>query len=118
MACFLAGAPDNFGQCRKTDTPINKSLKIAKNQNSAVLKDTIRLCTSHVYRFRARAGQVLSVKLTTGRKTGLTLSTPAGERLIDGDRLSWSGELTEGGLYEIVIGTDATAHYTLEVSIE
>ncbi|MDQ3801621.1 MAG: hypothetical protein M3384_19535 [Acidobacteriota bacterium] len=116
--CLLANAPDNFGQCPGTDKPLNKSLKIAKNRNSTILKDTIRLCTSHVYRFRAKAGQILSVKLTTGRKTGLTLTTPSGERLVDGNALSWAGELTESGLYEILIGTDAAARYTLEVSIE
>lgn len=118
LACFLAGATDNFGQCPRTDTPISKPLKIAKNRNSAVVKDTIRLCTSHVYRFRAEAGQILSVVLTTGEKTGLTLTAPSGERPIDGDRLSWSGELTESGFYEIVIGTDRTARYALEISIE
>jgi hypothetical protein len=115
-ACWLANAPHGFAQCRRTDTQINKPLKIAQNQ--AIVKDTIRLCTAHVYRFRANAGQTLSVRLTTGKKTGLTLTTPSGERLLDGDALDWSGELFEDGQYEILIGTDATARYTLELSIE
>ena len=115
---LLANESSASAQCRRTDTPIVKSLKMAKGQNTAKLKDTIRLCTSHVYRFRAKAGQSLSVKLTTGKRTGLTIQTPSSERLVDGDALSWSGKLTESGEYEIQIGTDAAARYTLDVSIE
>jgi hypothetical protein len=115
---LLANSIDGFGQCQRADTEIVKPLKRAKNQTSIVLKDTVRLCTSHVYRFRARAGQTFRVKLTTGKKTGLTVLTPSAERLVDGDALSWSGELSESGQYEIQIGTDATARYTLEISIE
>jgi hypothetical protein len=115
---FIKYEEFSFGQCRRTDTEIVKPLKRAKNQTSVVVKDTIRLCTSHVYRFRAKAGQTFRVKLTTGKRTGLTVLTPSGERPVDGDALRWSGELSESGEYEIRIGTDAAARYTLEVSIE
>ena len=62
--------------------------------------------------------QTFRVKLATGRQTGLTVLAPSAERLVDGDSFGWSGELTESGQYEIQIGTDATARYTLEISIE
>ena len=116
--CFVVNSPESFGQCKRMDTDINKSLKIAKGKTSTVLKDTIQLCTAHIYRFRAKSGQTLSVRLTTGKKTGLTILTPSGERPVDGDALNWSGKLLETGQYEIQIGTDATARYTLEISIK
>ena len=43
-------------------------------------------------------------------------SAPSGDALADGEK-SWSGELPESGNYRIHIGTDATANYTLEVTI-
>jgi hypothetical protein len=51
-----------------------------------------------------------------GDRTSLTLSAPSGDALADGEK-SWSGELPETGDYRIHIGTDATANYTLEVTI-
>lgn len=113
FALFTVGASENFAQCKRMDTNIEKPLKLAKG--SANVKDTIRLCTSHTYRFRAKAGQDFRVKLIAGKRTGLTLMTPSGERLVDGDSLEWSGDLNESGEYEIQIGTDATARYTLEI---
>jgi hypothetical protein len=58
----------------------------------------------------------MSVNLAAGRRTGLTVRAPSGEALVDGGK-DWSGELPEGGVYVIEIGTDATARYTLEVTI-
>lgn len=103
-------------QCRTADKIINKQIRFAPGRTTAVIKDTIRLCTSHEYRLRARAGQTMSVNLAAGRRTSLTLSTPSGETLGDGNK-SWSGELPESGEYLIAVGTDATARYTLEVTI-
>jgi hypothetical protein len=81
------------------------------------VRDTIRLCTSHVFKFGGTRGQQANLKLTTGKKTSLTLMSPSGEALVDGG-LSWSGRLTESGNYEIQIGTDATAAYVLEITIK
>lgn len=116
--CFTAASSQSFGQCRTMDKDVQKTLGLSKAKKSVVVKDTIQLCTAHIYRFRAGAGQTLNVKLATGKKTGLTIMAPSGEALVDGDALTWSGELSEGGEYEIQIGTDATARYTLAVSIK
>ena len=113
---FVIGlAGPAFSQCRTMDKNVERPLKNVRG-TPTVVRDTIRLCTSHVFRFRATRGQQLSLKLTTGKKTSLTLMPPSGEALVDGG-LSWSGRLTESGQYEIQIGTDATARYTLEVII-
>ncbi len=104
-------------QCRGTDRTIPKTVRFARGRTTAVIKDTVRLCTSHEYTLRARAGQTMTVHLATGRKTSFTLQGPSGTvEGADGVK-DWSGELPEGGDYTINIGTDATAAYTLEVTI-
>ncbi|HEX8723165.1 MAG TPA: hypothetical protein VF736_21285 [Pyrinomonadaceae bacterium] len=115
-----AGAtpPAAAAQCRGTDRAVPKRVRFARGRTTAVVKDTVRLCTSHEYRLRARAGQTMTVHLATGSKTSFTLYTPAGDTPdgADGSK-DWSGELPESGEYTITIGTDATAAYTLEVTI-
>jgi hypothetical protein len=103
-------------QCRTTDTTVPKRIRFAQGRTTAIVKDTIRLCTSHEYKLRARAGQTMSLHLATGKRTSLTLSTPAGDALLDGGK-DWSGALPASGEYTITIGTDANARYTLEVTI-
>ncbi|HVF54737.1 MAG TPA: hypothetical protein VM934_01225 [Pyrinomonadaceae bacterium] len=103
-------------QCKRADTILNRRIRFGPGRTTAVVKDTIRLCTSHEYRLRARAGQSASVNLATGRRTSMTLQTPGGETLVDGGK-DWNGELPETGEYVITIGTDATAGYTLEITV-
>jgi len=104
-------------QCRHADQVIPKRIRFARGRTTTVIKDTVRLCTSHEYSLRASAGQTMSVHLATGKKTSFTLQSPSGP-IEDADGVKdWSGELPEAGEYVIVIGTDATAAYTLEVTI-
>jgi hypothetical protein len=111
-----AGAP-SAAQCRGTDRAITRQVNFARGRTTAVIKNTVRLCTSHEWVLRARGGQTMSVHLAAGRKTSLTVQSPSGT--LDGaDGVKdWSGELPENGEYVIIIGTDATAAYTLEVTI-
>ncbi|HEY0079054.1 MAG TPA: hypothetical protein VGB73_10440 [Pyrinomonadaceae bacterium] len=103
-------------QCRTTDTTVPKRIRFARGRTTAVVKDAIRLCTSHEYKLRARAGQTMNVNLVTGKRTSLTISAPDGNNLLDGGK-DWTGELPTSGEYIITVGTDATARYTLEVTI-
>ena len=109
-------APAAAAQCRGTDRIIGKQLKFARGRTTAVIKDTVRLCTMHEYYFRARAGQKLTAHLVTGNRTSMTLFTESGETVFDGTK-DFEGELPEGGQFSLQIGTDATAAYTLEVTI-
>jgi len=113
-----AGAATAALQCRGTDRTIPKQIRFQRGRTTAVIKDTVRLCTSHEYRLRARAGQTMTVHLATGSRTSFTLYTPAGDTPdgADGSK-DWSGDLPETGEYTLNIGTDATAAYTLEVTI-
>ena len=119
MAMFLLAilgfAGSAFSQCRTADKELQKPIKITRGTTTAV-RDTVRLCTSHTYRFRASRGERLAIKLTTGNKTSMTVLPPSGEAIVDGG-LSFNGKLTETGEYEVQIGTDATAAYTLRVLI-
>jgi hypothetical protein len=105
-------------QCRGTDRVIPKQIMFPSGRTTAVIKDTIKLCTGHEYNLRARRGQTMTVHLATGNRTSFTIHTPAGDTPEGADGVKdWSGELPERGDYTISIGTDATAAYTLEVTI-
>src|SRR4051812_45367803 len=104
------------GQCPRTDSTIVKRIRFAPGRTTAVVKDTVRLCTAHQYKLNARAGQKMSLHLATGKRTSMTLYAPNGDVLLDGDT-DWEGELKDSGDYYVNIGTDATARYTLEVTI-
>ena len=105
-------------QCRHTDQTIPKQIKFARGRTTAVIKDTVRLCTSHEYHLRARRGQTMSIHLATGKRTSFSLLTPSGDTVGGADGVKdWSGELMDNGDYTIVVATDATAAYTLEVTI-
>src|SRR3954469_7517534 len=117
-----AGATTNavagVAQCRGTDRTIPKQIRFPRGRTTAVIKDTVRLCTSHEYTLRARAGQMMTLNLATGKRTSFTLSAPSGDTVEGADGVKdWSGELPQTGDYVISIGTDATAAYTLEVTI-
>ena len=117
-----AGATRNavagVAQCRGTDRIIPKQIRFPRGRTTAVIKDTVRLCTSHEYTLRARAGQMMTLNLATGKRTSFTLSAPSGDTVEGADGVKdWSGELPQTGDYVIAIGTDATAAYTLEVTI-
>ncbi|HEU4596338.1 MAG TPA: hypothetical protein VFS10_14465 [Pyrinomonadaceae bacterium] len=116
-ACaFVSTQRTVAAQCPTMDKPINKRIRFAPGRTSTTVRDTIRLCTSHEFFLRARAGQRMTVRLVTGRKTSFTIYT-TNMRLSDGVK-NWTGELEETGEYQISIGTDATARYTLEVSVK
>jgi hypothetical protein len=103
------------GQCQGTDVPVRKELRFGRGRTTAVVRDRIKLCTSHDYYLRARRGQRMSVHLVAGKKTSFAVYAPT-DRISDG-AWDWSGELPEDGEYQISIGTDVTARYTLEVTI-
>ncbi len=111
-------APPAAVQCRGTDRNIPKQLKFASGRTTAVIKDTVRLCTAHEYYLRATGGQTMTVHLATGNKTSFSVYAPTGDIIEDADGVKdWSGSLPETGQYIIHVGTDATAAYTLEVTI-
>lgn len=61
----------------------------------------------------------MSVLLKTGKQTSFTIYAPT-TGIIEGadGETSWQGILPESGEYIIAIGTDVTANYKMELSIE
>lgn len=61
----------------------------------------------------------MQVVLTTRGETSFTVYSPTEGIMEDADGVkSWRGDLTESGEYQITVGTDNTANYTLEVAVK
>jgi len=117
VAVPAGGATAAF-QCRGTDRNVQKQVRFARGRTTAVIKDTVRLCTAHEYYLRATGGQTMTVHLAAGSKTSFSIYAPTGDIIEGADGVKdWSGSLPETGQYIIHVGTDATAAYTLEVTI-
>ena len=114
----VAPATVPAAQCRTTDRVIPKQIRFERGRTTAVIKDTVRLCTAHEYYLRASGGQLMSVNLATGKRTSFSIYAPTGDIIEGADGVKeWSGSLPETGQYIINISTDVTAAYTLEVNI-
>lgn len=100
-------------------TTIDQRITFKRGANSAVIKKQIRQGTSHQFRLSARRGQEMTVILTTGKRTSFTISNLT-DGIIEGadGKTMWKGMITRSGDYYILIGTDATANYTLEVYVK
>ena len=118
LAVPPAGGATAAFQCRGTDRNVPKQLRFARGRTTAVIKDTVRLCTAHEYYLRATGGQTMTIHLATGKRTSFSVYAPTGDIIEGADGVKdWEGSLPETGKYIIHVGTDATAAYTLEVTI-
>lgn len=108
-----------YTQTRQQDKEMRFQVKFAKGKSNSVIKKQIRLGTTHIYTLRAKEGQDMTVILTTGNQTSFTVYSPT-EGIIEGadGETMWRGMLNETGEYQIAIGTDKTANYTLEIYIK
>ena len=104
--------------CAQDRVTVNREIRFSRGSISARVSNRISRGTMHVYRVRARAGQEMAVVLKTGNRTSFTITSNSTGILESADGVKQTLiELPESGEYEIQIGTDATANYTLEVTI-
>lgn len=97
---------------------VNRPVQFRSGASSATIRGQVQRGTAHHYRVRARAGQEMAVVLKTGNRTSFTISARNAGILDGADGVRYCVvELPESGEYLIEIGTDATANYTLEVTI-
>jgi hypothetical protein len=97
---------------------VDRQVRFSRGSSSATVPGKIARGTSHIYRVRARAGQEMAVVLTTGDDTSFTISGRNSGILEGADGVRQTVvELPESGEYVIQIGTDATANYSLEITI-
>lgn len=105
----------SFAQDRVT---VDRQIRFSRGSISSVVSGRIARGTSHIYRVRARAGQEMAVVLKTRGETSFTVSGWSAGILEGADGVRQTVvELPETGEYVIQIGTDETANYTLEVTI-
>ncbi len=104
-----------FAQDRVT---VDRQIRFSRGSISSVVSGRIARGTSHIYRVRARAGQEMAVVLKTRGETSFTVSGWSAGILEGADGVRQTVvELPETGEYVIQIGTDETANYTLEITI-
>ena len=97
---------------------VDRQIRFSRGAISAVVSGRIARGTSHIYRVRARAGQEMAVVLNKGDDTSLKISGWNYGILEGADGVRQTVvELPETGEYVIQIGTDETANYSLEVTI-
>jgi hypothetical protein len=97
---------------------VDRQVRFSRGSISSVVSGRIARGTSHIYRVRARAGQEMAVVLNTGENTSFTISGWNSGILEGADGVRQTVvELPETGEYVIRIGTDETANYTLEITI-
>jgi len=97
---------------------VDRQIRFSRGASSTVINGRIARGTSHIYRVRARAGQEMAVVLNTGDDTSFTISGWSSGILEGADGVRQTVvELPETGEYVIQIGTDVTANYSLEVTI-
>jgi hypothetical protein len=97
---------------------VDRQVRFSRGSISSVVSGRIARGTSHIYRVRARAGQEMAVVLNTGENTSFTISGWSSGILEGADGVRRTVvELPETGEYVIQIGTDETANYSLEITI-
>jgi hypothetical protein len=102
---------------------VNRRVRFARGRTTATLRNSVVRGTRDRYLVNARAGQKMSVSITSvERNAAFTIYAPSHDTLEgaseDREVKSWSGKLTESGDYVIEVGgTRGNAAYTLKVSI-
>ena len=104
-------------------TGLSKRVRFARGSTTATLKNSVVRGTRDRYTLGARAGQKMSVLITSiERNAVFTIHTPSGDTLAGAgegeDASKWSGELPQSGDYMIEVGgTRGNATYTLKVTV-
>jgi hypothetical protein len=102
---------------------LTKRVRFARGRTTATLKNSVVRGTRDRYTLGARAGQKMSVQITSiERNAVFTIYTPDGGTLEGAgageDVMNWSGELPASGDYVIEVGgTRGNATYTLKVTV-
>ena len=114
----IFSAVPTFAGDAEARVTIDRDIVFRRGAISATLRGRINRGTTHLYRVRARAGQEMAIVLKTGEQTSAMLYAPTQGIVEGGDGIRQTlVELPETGEYLIQIGTDTTAAYTLEVTI-
>jgi hypothetical protein len=102
---------------------LSKRVRFARGRTTATLKNSVVRGTQDRYTLGARAGQKLTVSITSVERNAVfTIYTPDGGTLEGAgegqDASKWAGALPASGDYVIEVGgTRGNATYTLKVTV-
>ena len=100
--------------------PASRRLQFRRGTSEATVQGKVSIALPDTYLVRARAGQVMTVKLSAPRKAvRFLVMSPSTRSLVADNARDWSGVLEETGDYTIIIDSDArNSIYSMTVSIK
>ncbi len=99
--------------------PSSRRVQFRRGASSATVQGRVSLALSDTWLIGARAGQVMSVQLTSPGKVRFMLMTSSTTMSLADNTQSWTGTLPETGDYLILVDTGAkAATYSMTISIK
>ena len=100
--------------------PAFRRLQFRRGTSETTVQGKVSIALPDTYLVRARAGQVMTVKLTAPRKVvRFLVMSPSTRSLVADNARDWTGVLEESGDYTIIIDSDArNSAYSMTVSIK
>jgi len=100
--------------------PAFRRLQFRRGTSESTVQGKVSIALPDTYLVRARAGQMMTVKLTAPRKAvRFLVMSPSTRSLVADNARDWTGVLGETGDYTIIIDSDArNSVYSMTVSIK
>jgi hypothetical protein len=100
--------------------PASRRLQFKPGTSSTTVTGKVSIALPDTYLVGARAGQVMTVKLTAPRKSvRFLLMSPTTRNLVADNAREWTGTLPETGDYYIIVDADArNSTYSMTISIK
>lgn len=99
--------------------PVSRRLQFRRGSSSTTVQGKVSLALPDIYLLGARAGQVMTVQLTSPRKVRFTIMTSRTTETLADNTTSWTGTLPETGDYHILVDADGDGRtYSMTVSIK
>jgi hypothetical protein len=100
--------------------PAVRRLQFKRGASQTTVQGKVSIALPDTYLVGARAGQVMTVRLTAARKSvRVLLMSPSTRSLVADNARDWTGVLAETGDYTIIIDADArNSVYSMTVSIK
>lgn len=100
--------------------PASRRLQFKRGTSEATVQGKVSIALPDTYLVGARAGQVMTVKLSAPRKAvRFMVMSPSTRSLVADNARDWTGKLDETGDYVIIIDADArNSLYSMTVSIK
>ena len=100
--------------------PASRRLQFKRGTSQATVQGKVSIALPDTYLVGARAGQVMTVKLTAARKAvRFLVMSPSTRNLVVDNARDWTGVLDESGDFTIIVEADArSSAYSMTVSIK